>query len=307
MSSMRLLRQQLPYGADLRCSQERFIWCWPTRRRRIPPRYLSSAFASRSCSRRRCSSRDRRLPPRNPTTGSRGDGRDASAMRRRPREERSSSRCFRSGSSCTTGARGGCAADPKLSLGIAPFTEIELRVPILRVDPGVAGSRAETGVGGLAVGVLRALTIETGALPALAVAADWIAPVGGLAASASSYSGGLFLTKTFTGMRVHLNAAAGHLEHPRSRSPRPDTVSDDHPPPGTVLPPGCTPPPPPDVPCDRIPTAVCRSPAFRAAMPPCAPTLRQRWELSPTRRNSPVHGSWRASASITRLPSPRRC
>ena len=146
-------------------------------------------------------------------------------------------------------------ADPKLSLGIAPFTEIELRVPILRVDPGVAGSRAETGVGGLAVGLLRALTIETGALPAVAVAADWLAPVGGLAASTSSYSGGLFLTKTFPGMRVHLNAAAGtwstRAPKPIGPTPCPTTT----PPPGTVLPPGCTPPPPPDVPCDRIPTA----------------------------------------------------
>jgi hypothetical protein len=145
--------------------------------------------------------------------------------------------------------------DPKLSLGIAPFTEIELRVPILRIDPGVAGSRPETGVGGLAVGVLRALTIETGALPAVAVAADWLAPVGGLAASVSSYSGGLFLTKTFPGMRVHLNAAAGTWS---TRAPKPfgpTPCPTGTPPPGTVVPDGCTPPPPPDVPCDRIPTA----------------------------------------------------
>ena len=144
--------------------------------------------------------------------------------------------------------------DPKLSLGIAPFTEIELRVPILRLDPGVAGSPAEMGVGGLAVGVLRALTIETGAVPAIAVAADWIAPVGAMAASTSSYAGSLFITKTFPGMRVHLNAAAGTWSARKPKSvgptPCPTTV-----PPGTALPPGCTPPPPPDVPCDRIPAS----------------------------------------------------
>ena len=144
--------------------------------------------------------------------------------------------------------------DPKLSLGVAPFTEIELRVPILHVDPRVVGSRSETGVGGLAVGVLRALTIETGAIPAVAVAADWLAPVGGLAAGVSSYSGGLFLTKTFPGMRVHLNAAAGtwatRAPRPIGSTPCPTTI-----PPGTVVPPGCTPSPPPDVPCDRVPTA----------------------------------------------------
>ena len=143
-------------------------------------------------------------------------------------------------------------SDPKLSLGVAPFTEIELRVPLLRVDPGVAGLPAEMGVGGLAVGVLRALTIETGALPALAVGADWIAPVGGMAASVSSYNGSLFLTKTFTGMRVHLNAAAGTWS---TRKPKPVPIQCPTSfPPGTVVPPGCTPPPPPDVPCNRTPT-----------------------------------------------------
>jgi hypothetical protein len=145
-------------------------------------------------------------------------------------------------------------SDPKLSLGVAPFTEIEIRVPILRVDPGVAGSQAETGVGGVAVGVLRALTIETGAVPALAVGGEYVAPIGSQAASSGSYSGGLFLTKTFTGMRVHLNASAGtwstRAPKPIGPTPCPTTV-----PPGTVLPPGCVPPPPPDVPCDRVPAA----------------------------------------------------
>ena len=142
--------------------------------------------------------------------------------------------------------------DPKISLGIAPFTEVELRVPIIHVDPG-APFATETGIGGLAVGVLRALTIETGAIPAVAVAADWIAPVGGQAASVSSYSGGLFITKTFPGMRVHLNAAAGTWST-RKPKPRP-VICPTNPPPGTVLPPGCNPAPPPDVPCDRVPTA----------------------------------------------------
>jgi len=145
-------------------------------------------------------------------------------------------------------------SDPKLSLGIAPFTEIEIRVPILRLDPGVVGSQAETGVGGLAVGVLRALTIETGAVPALALGAEYVAPIGSQAASSGSYAGGLFLTKTFTGMRVHLNASAGTWS---TRAPKPigPTPCPTSVPPGTALPQGCTPPLPPDVPCDRVPTA----------------------------------------------------
>jgi hypothetical protein len=145
-------------------------------------------------------------------------------------------------------------SDPKLSLGIAPFTEIELRVPLLHVDPGVAGSPAETGVGGLAVGMLRALTIETGAVPAFAVGGEYLVPIGNMAASSGSYAGSVFLTKTFPGMRVHLNASAGTWS---TRAPKPigPTPCPTNVPPGTVLPPGCAPPPPPDVPCDRVPTA----------------------------------------------------
>ena len=180
--------------------------------------------------------------------------------------------------------------DPKISLGIAPFTEIELRVPFIHVDPGVAGSPTETGVGGLAVGVLRALTIETGPIPAVAVAADWIAPVGGQAASVSSYSGALYITKTFTAMRVHLNAAAGTWA---TRKPKPagPVACPTNLPPGTALPPGCIPPPPPDVPCDRVPTAglsfACLPASGGAAMRANAPSTQGALADTTTRLSGP--------------------
>src|SRR6186997_1307973 len=55
-------------------------------------------------------------------------------------------------------------SDPKLSFGIAPFTEIELRVPLLMIASSTRG-QSTAGVGGIAIGGLHALTLETGALP----------------------------------------------------------------------------------------------------------------------------------------------
>ena len=71
-------------------------------------------------------------------------------------------------------------SDTKLSLGVAPHTEIEVRVPLLAVDPRIKGMPVPMGLGGLGVGLLRALSIETGAIPAVAVSGEWVAPVGSI-------------------------------------------------------------------------------------------------------------------------------
>jgi hypothetical protein len=141
--------------------------------------------------------------------------------------------------------------DPKLSYGIAPFTEIEVRVPMLVVDPGVAGRQVVTGVGGVGVGGLHAFTLETGSLPALAVAAEWLAPVGSLAASHGSYSVKGLGTKTFRHLRLHANAGVGTWSVRSAAS----TGASCPPslPPGAVPPPGCGTGQPTvtDTPCDR--------------------------------------------------------
>lgn len=129
-----------------------------------------------------------------------------------------------------------------------------MRVPVLIVDPRVSGEPVVSGVSGVAVGALHAFTLETGRLPALAVAGEWVAPVGGLAASFGSYSAKVIGTKTFTRMRLHANAGFGtwSVRAPPPASPScPPTI-----PPGTVPPPGCGGGQPivPDIPCDRIPS-----------------------------------------------------
>ena len=142
-------------------------------------------------------------------------------------------------------------ADPKLSYGVAPFTELELRVPLLQVNAR-GGSRSQAGIGGIAIGGLHALTLETGAIPALALAGEWIAPVGGMSAPVGSYSAKVIGTKTLKPLRVHLNAGFGTWSRrpPPPGAPSCPSVVE----PGTVVPPGCGGgiPSVPDTPCDRI-------------------------------------------------------
>ena len=100
-------------------------------------------------------------------------------------------------------------ADSKFSYGLAALTEIELRVPLMLIDPPTAAEPRTIGLGGLAIGAARALTIETGAMPGIALTGEWVAPVGGLSAHVGSYSAKLLATKTFAHSRFNLNVGAG--------------------------------------------------------------------------------------------------
>jgi hypothetical protein len=138
-------------------------------------------------------------------------------------------------------------ADSKISYGLAAFTEVELRVPVILVDPPTADQPRTIGVGGVAVGATRALTLETAAMPAVALTAEWVAPVGTLSARVGSYSAKLLLTKTFSHWRVNLNGGIGTW----SIRPASARVSSS-----------CTPVPP-----DTVPSAGCSSP------PPIPPVV----------------------------------
>ena len=72
-------------------------------------------------------------------------------------------------------------ADPKVSYGIAPFTELEIRLPVLVVDPRIAGVGRTAGLGGLAVGGLHAFGLETGSMPAVGLAGEYGPMLGGWA------------------------------------------------------------------------------------------------------------------------------
>ncbi|HEX7980108.1 MAG TPA: hypothetical protein VF461_15975 [Gemmatimonadaceae bacterium] len=147
-------------------------------------------------------------------------------------------------------------ADSKISYGIAAFTEVELRLPMVLVDPPSADEPRTIGMGGLAVGATHALTLETAAMPALAVTGEWVAPVGGLSAHVGTYSAKLLLTKTFSHWRVSMNGGIGTWAI-RPASPRATSTSCPPVPSGGIPWPGCSNPPPPIPPvvgCARAPS-----------------------------------------------------
>jgi hypothetical protein len=145
-------------------------------------------------------------------------------------------------------------AEPKVSYGVLPMTSLELRAPFTYVDrPGPRG-RGTAALGGIGVGGLRALNVETSRLPALALAGEVLLPAGGFSSGRTSYAVQLLATKTTPALRAHLNGSLGTYG---VRSPR--VIAS----PGPACPPGFFRTPtgecqeivnPPDVPCAIAPT-----------------------------------------------------
>lgn len=106
-------------------------------------------------------------------------------------------------------ARGGgrtLVAVPELTYGALADVHIGLKVPIAAAREGTGPSR--TGPAGLRAFALWNANTESGGLPALAVRADVILPVGVLAQSRSVVQVKGLATRSFGLTRVHLNASA---------------------------------------------------------------------------------------------------
>lgn len=93
--------------------------------------------------------------------------------------------------------------EPEIAFGLFRRTQIEFGLPIAIIDAGVGGKTV--GVTGLDASILYNLNAET-RIPALAVGASVLAPVGGLAADATYSSVKGIATKTFRWARFHVNA-----------------------------------------------------------------------------------------------------
>lgn len=89
---------------------------------------------------------------------------------------------------------------PELAYGILPRTQLEVGFPIAFAD--VAG---DGGLAGIEVAALYNLNVETRTLPALAVAAEVLLPVGGLAPDRAYTSLKGIATRTFSWARFHVN------------------------------------------------------------------------------------------------------
>lgn len=92
--------------------------------------------------------------------------------------------------------------EPELALGLFPRTQVELGVPLVHID--ALGAR-QTALAGLEFSALHTLNAET-RLPALALAADVVLPVGGLGPSRAIPSVKAIATRTLPWGRVHANA-----------------------------------------------------------------------------------------------------
>jgi hypothetical protein len=144
--------------------------------------------------------------------------------------------------------------EPKAAFGVAPFTEIELRVPYLEVVPpsGSGGTRTH-GLAGVAVSMVHAFGVETPHHPALAVATEALLPAGTLAAPRPSYSLKAITSLTTSVARFNLNAGwSGYSV----RNVRADTVCVRRRFPLPGQDPGCGAPIIQDFPCTVMPSGV---------------------------------------------------
>lgn len=92
--------------------------------------------------------------------------------------------------------------EPEIAFGILPRTHVELGLPLAHRDAGIGGGTS--GIAGLELGLFHNLNVET-AIPALAVAAEAIFPVGGMAPDRTYASAKGIATKTLPWLRFHLN------------------------------------------------------------------------------------------------------
>lgn len=93
--------------------------------------------------------------------------------------------------------------EPELAYGIFPRTQLEAGLHLDFTDDNEAGSKL--GLEGIEVAMLHNLNVETRTLPALAVAAEALIPVGEFAPGGLYSSVKGIATRTFRTARIHLN------------------------------------------------------------------------------------------------------
>ena len=91
--------------------------------------------------------------------------------------------------------------EPEVAFGILPRTQVELALPLIFAEHG--GERS-AGIGGIHLSALHNLNTET-SIPALALAADVLIPVGSLAPDDAYPSLKAIVTRTLSFARFHAN------------------------------------------------------------------------------------------------------
>ena len=93
--------------------------------------------------------------------------------------------------------------EPEVAYGLLPRTHIEVGVPLVYADLALGGR--QSGVAGVEVSLMHNLNVETRTLPALALRADVLAPVGHLAPDRPYASLTGIATRTYGWARFHVN------------------------------------------------------------------------------------------------------
>ena len=93
--------------------------------------------------------------------------------------------------------------EPEIAYGLLPRTHVEIGLPLAFRE---VGPQRQSGIAGLELSIMHNLNAETEGLPALALRADLLAPVGNLAAKRAYSSITGIATRTSGWGRVHVNA-----------------------------------------------------------------------------------------------------
>lgn len=112
-----------------------------------------------------------------------------------------------------SGGRYNFGLDPEIALGILPRTQVEIGLPLAFLEQG---TQRRSGVAGLDLSVMHNFNVETEGLPALALRADVLAPVGNLAADRAYTSLTGMATRTHTWARFHVNGQYTFGSAPRA-------------------------------------------------------------------------------------------
>jgi len=102
-------------------------------------------------------------------------------------------------------SRGGVyswGVEPEIAYGMLPRTQLEIGAPLSYVDVG--GDSKSFGLGGLDISLLHNLNTET-RIPALAISADVLLPVGKFAPRATVFTAKGIATRTLRWARFHMN------------------------------------------------------------------------------------------------------
>jgi hypothetical protein len=92
--------------------------------------------------------------------------------------------------------------EPEIAWGFLPRTQLEISAPLAFRE---VSSQRQSGMTGLDISLMYNLNVETRTWPALALRADVLAPVGGLAPTKAYPSLTGIVTRTYRWGRVHLN------------------------------------------------------------------------------------------------------